>query len=95
MLVMLLHGKTLQEREERIRESSEHAERAGILYENAQEHLGVLRREVESVELEQGALAVEASQLRDKISARSESVALADDLARRQAKTIAELKRKK
>lgn len=95
LLVMLLHGKTLQKREETIRESSEQVGRAGILYENAQEHLSALRREVESIELEQGALAVEAEQLRDRISSRSESVAQADERARMQARKIEELERKK
>ena len=95
LLVMLLHGKTLQKREETIKESSELVERAEILYDNAQQHLGELRREVEAVELEQGALAVEAEQLRQKISTRSESVAQATELARKRARNIQELKRKK
>lgn len=95
LLVMLLHGKTLQVRDERIRDSSEHVERAEILYENAQEHLRRLRREVESIELEQGALAIEAGELRDRIAARTASVAQADRLARGQARKIEALRRKK
>ena len=95
LLVMLLHGKTLQKREETIKDSSAEVERASILYQNTEEHLSNLRREVESVELAQGALAVEAEQLRSKIYEQRQIIDRTDSLARQQAGRIDALKREK
>ncbi len=95
MLVMLLHGKTLQKREETIRISSAQVERSNILHENAHDYLSKLRLEVESAELEQGALAVAAEQLRSKIFTQRQITAETDKLARLRENRLDELKRKK
>jgi len=95
LLVMLMHGKTLQKREDTIRSSTAQVERSNILYENANDYLKKLRLEVETAELEQGALAVAAEQLRSKIFAEKKIAAEADEQTRLHANRISQLERRK
>lgn len=95
LLVMLLNGKTLQKREETQKDLRVEVERVTMLKEFASAHLAELLNEVESIELEEGDLLVQADQLREMINEKQQENELADQAAQKLKNEIEELEKEK
>jgi len=95
LLVMLLNGKTLQQREETQKDLRAEVARVTLLKEFADAHLAELRNEVKAIELEEADFQVQAVQLREKISKKQQKNEQADRTARQRVKEIAALEREK
>ena len=95
LLVMLLNGKTLQQREETQKDLKAEVERVTLLKEYASAHLAELRNEVEAIELEEGDSQVQADRLRENISKKQQKNELADQKIRQREKEIAALEKAK
>lgn len=95
LLVMLLHGKTLKNREETQKDLRAEVARVDALHDIAQEQLDKLQREVESIELEQGELVFQAEQHRLKIREDKQQINRAQQAARQRERRIEELKQQK
>jgi hypothetical protein len=67
LLVMLLNGKTLQQREETQKDLRAEVERVTMSKKFASAHLAELRNEVKAIELEEGDSQVQADRLRERI----------------------------
>lgn len=95
LLVMLLNGKTLQQREETQKDLRAEVERVTLLKEYASAHLAELRNEVKAIELEEGDSQVQADQLRERISKKQQENELADQKIQQREKEIADLKKER
>lgn len=95
LLVMLLNGKTLQKREETQKDLRAEVERVTMLKEFANAHLSALQNEVETTELEEAYLQVQADKLRDMISEKQRGNELADKLAQQREKEIEAMEKEK
>ena len=95
LLVMLLNGKTLQQREETQKDLRAEVARVTMSKEFASAHLAELRNEVKAIELEEGDSQVQADQLRERINKKQQENELADQTAQQQKKEIAALKKEK
>lgn len=95
LLVMLLNGKTLQQREEKQEKLESDVERAESLLNFARAHLAELQKEVETMELEEGDLQVQANQLREAIDNVRKDTASVEMTASRQVSEIKKLEDEK
>ena len=88
LIVMLIHGQTLQKREDTHEDLKAEVERETQLKEFANAHLAELREQVEAIELEEGDLLVQAVKIRQKISKKKEKNELAEQEAQQREKEI-------
>jgi von Willebrand factor type A domain len=93
LIVMLLHGQTLQKRDETHKDLKAEVERETKLKEFASAHLAELREQVEAIELEEGDLLVQAVKIRVKISEKQQENELAEQEAQQREKEIAAMKK--
>ena len=95
LLVMLLNGKTLQQREETQKDLRAEVARVTMSKEFASAHLAELRNEVKAIELEEGDSQVQAAQLRERINKKQQENELVDQTAQQRKKEIETLEKKK
>ena len=95
LLVMLLNGKTLQQREETQKDLRAEVARVTMSKDFASAHLAELRNEVKAIELEEGDSQVQAAQLRERINKKQQENELADQTAQQRKKEIETLEKKK